>query len=245
MLFLPITAAAIYIGGAKLGLLVLAASLLVTVPLGRPLDLAALERPAPRQSILAVRAALGERNFILLSLGFFTCGFQLAFLGTHLPGYLSLCGMPASSGAWALMLVGGANIIGSYACGRLGQVVKPHLVLAALYAIRGVAILAFYLAPKDMLTTAVFAVVMGLTWLGTVPLTTSVLAQRFGVRDIGALFGVSFISHQIGGFLGAWLGGVTFDMTGSYDVAFLATAAAGLVAAAFNLPIRESHEALA
>lgn len=245
MLLLPVAAAAISFGGATAGLLVLAVLVLVAVPLGVPLDRAALEKPAPRRSIAAIRAALGERNFVLLTLGFFTCGFQLAFLATHLPGYLTLCGMPASAGAWALMLVGGANIAGSYLCGRLGQRHPPQLLLAGIYALRGLAILLFWLGPKDGVTTALFAVAMGLLWLGTVPLTNGVIARIFGVRDIGALFGVCFISHQVGGFLGAWAGGVVFSMTGGYDAAFLATAASGLVAAAFNLPIRLPRPAAA
>jgi predicted MFS family arabinose efflux permease len=243
MLLLPVAAAAIGYGGGGLGLLVMAAVLLVAIPLGRPLDRAALAHPAlpaarAGGTMAAVRLALRDRSFVLVSLGFFTCGFQLAFLATHLPGYLSLCGMPASTGAWALMLVGGANIVGSWACGRMGQVLPPQYVLAGIYLLRAVAILAFWLSPKDALSTALFAIVMGLFWLGTVPLTNGVIASRFGVRDIGALFGVCFISHQVGGFLGAWMGGLVFDWTGSYDAAFLATAAAGLVAAAFNLPIR-------
>lgn len=245
MLLLPVTAAAIAWGGASAGLLVLAAVLLVALPLGRPLDRAALVKPAPRRSGAAVRVALSDRDFVLLTLGFFTCGFQLAFLGTHLPGYLTLCGMPASSGAWALMLVGGANIVGSWLCGRAGQRLPPHVCLAVIYAVRGAAILTFWLAPKGDLTTALFAIVMGLLWLGTVPLTNGVIARRFGVGDIGALFGVCFISHQIGGFLGAWAGGLAFAWTGNYDLGFIATAASGLVAAAFNLPIRAPRAAMA
>ena len=238
MLLLPIAAGAIAWGGVSGGLLALAAALLVALPMGRPLDRATLDKPAPRKSLAAVREALGDRSFVLLTLGFFTCGFQLAFLGTHLPGYLTLCGMPASAGAWALMLVGGANIVGSYACGRLGQRLPPHFVLAAVYTLRTVAILAFYVAPKTGLTTAAFAIAMGLLWLGTVPLTNGVIARRFGLGDIGALFGICFVSHQVGGFLGVWMGGQAFTATGNYDLAFLATAVSGLVAAAFNLPIR-------
>jgi predicted MFS family arabinose efflux permease len=238
MLFLPITAGAIAWGGATAGLLVLGLAMLVAIPLGRPLDRAALEKPTPRSSMAAIRTALGERGFVLLSLGFFTCGFQLAFLGTHLPGYLTLCGMPAATGAWALMLVGAANILGTWLCGRAGMIMPPQLALAGLYLLRGAAILLYWLAPKDNLTTALFAIVMGLAWLGTVPLTNGVIARLFGIRDLGALFGVCFISHQAGGFLGAWAGGLVFAWTGTYDAAFIATAASGVVAAAFNLPIR-------
>ena len=245
MLLLPVTAAAIAWGGAAGAMLVLAAVMLVALPLGRPLDRASLVKPAPRRSAAAVRVALTDRSFLLLTLGFFTCGFQLAFLATHLPGYLTLCGMPASSGAWALMLVGGANIVGSWLCGRAGQRLPPHLCLAVIYVVRGAAILAFWLAPKGDLTTALFAIVMGLLWLGTVPLTNGVIARQFGVGDIGALFGVCFISHQVGGFLGAWAGGLAFAWTGSYDLGFITTAASGLVAAAFNLPIRVPRVAAA
>ncbi len=245
MLFLPLVAGCLAYAGISVALLVLAACLLVAIPLGRPLDAATLDRPAPRKSVAAIRHALGDRNFVLLTLGFFTCGFQLAFLGTHLPGYLVLCGMPAGAGAWALMLVGAANIAGSYACGRLGQIAPPQYCLAAIYALRGLAILLFWLGPKDNLTTALFAIAMGLLWLGTVPLTNGVIARTFGIADIGALFGVCFISHQLGGFIGAWVGGLMFQFTGGYDIAFIATAASGLVAAAFNLPIRLPRAAIA
>jgi len=245
MLMLPLVALAIAWGGAVAGLLTLAAVLLMALPMGRPLDRAALETPAPRRSVAAVRAALGDRTFILVTLGFFTCGFQLAFLSTHLPGYLSLCGMPTATGAWALMLVGGANIAGSYLCGRMGQRIAPQYVLAGVYIIRGLAIIAFLYAPKTALSTALFAIVMGLLWLGTVPLTNGVIARRFGVANLGALFGVCFISHQIGSFIGAWMGGLAFAATGSYDAALVATAISGFVAAAFNLPIREPRTALA
>jgi MFS family permease len=245
MLLLPVAAAALAAGGPHAGFLVLALLMLVVLPLGLPVDRAALVAPARRPSLAAARRALGDRAFVLLTLGFFTCGFQLAFLSTHLPGYLHLCGMPASSGAWALMVVGGANIAGSYICGRLGQRLPPHFVLAGLYTIRGVAILAFYLAPKTDLSVLIFALVMGLTWLGTVPLTSGVIARLFGVADIGTLFGVAFVSHQIGSFLGAWMGGLAYQFQGNYDIAFIATAAAGLMAAAFNLPIRLPRAAIA
>jgi predicted MFS family arabinose efflux permease len=118
------------------------------------------------------------------------------------------------------------------------MIMPPQLALAGLYLLRGAAILLYWLAPKDTLTTALFAIVMGLAWLGTVPLTNGVIARLFGIRDLGALFGVCFISHQAGGFLGAWAGGLVFAWTGTYDAAFIATAASGVVAAAFNLPIR-------
>ena len=181
---------------------------------------------------------MGDRDFLLLTAGFFTCGFQLAFLTTHLPGYLTLCGMPGTDAGWALAVVGGFNIIGSYICGRLGNVIPPQQGLVALYVLRGLAILVYWMGPKTEFSLLVFAATMGLMWLGTVPLTSGVIARRFGVADLGALFGIAFVSHQIGGFLGAFLGGVGFAWTGNYDAVFLATAAAGLLAALCNLPIR-------
>lgn len=237
--------AALAWGGPRLGLLVLAGLVLLTIPLGLPLDRAALVVAEKRSATAAIRTALGDRAFILVTLGFFTCGFQLSFLSTHLPGYLTLCGMNASAGALALTIVGATNILGSFLYGRFGQRFEPQKILVWLYVLRAIAILTFYAAPKTTLTTILFAGVMGLTWLVTVPLTSGVVARLFGIADIGALFGVCFISHQIGSFLGAWMGGLAFAWTGNYDVALLATAAAGLVAAALNVPIRYTRPALA
>lgn len=238
MLCPPLAAAAIALGGVSLGFMILAGMMLLTIPFGRPLDRAALVAPERRNSAGAIRAAMKDRSFVLVSLGFFTCGFQLMFLSIHLPGYLTLCGMPASTGAWALTMVGASNIAGSYVFGRLGQKLPPHMVLVGLYVLRAVTTLIFFMLPKTDLSVALFAIVMGTTWMGTVPLTNGVITQLFGVRDIGALFGVCFISHQIGGFVGTLMGGLTVAWTGTYDLAFIITALAGLVAAAFNLPIR-------
>ena len=238
MLCPPIAAAAIALGGVTLGFLILAAMMLLTLPFGRPLDRAALVAPERRNSAAAIRAALSNRSFVLVSLGFFTCGFQLMFLSIHLPGYLTLCGMPASTGAWALTMVGASNIAGSYAFGKLGQKLPPQFVLVGLYVLRAVTTLAFFALPKTDLSVAIFALVMGTTWMATVPLTNGVVTSLFGVRDIGALFGICFISHQLGGFAGTLMGGMVFAWTGTYDIAFIITALAGFVAAAFNLPIR-------
>ncbi len=245
MLCPPLAAAAIAMGGVQLGFLMLAGMMLLTLPLGRPLDRAALVKPERRNSVAAIRAALSDRSFVLVSLGFFTCGFQLMFLSIHLPGYLTLCGMPAATGAWALTMVGASNIAGSYVCGRLGQRLPPHLVLVGVYILRAVTTLAFFALPKSDLSVAIFAIVMGTTWMGTVPLTNGVVARLFGVRDIGALFSVCFISHQLGGFFGTMMGGLVVAWTGTYDIAFIITALAGFVAAAFNLPIRLTRPALA
>lgn len=240
-----VTALLLAYGGPQLALLGLGLLVLPVFALGRPVDRAALEPAAPRKSIAAVRGALGEPAFVLLTLGFFTCGFQLSFLSTHLPGYLTLCGMSPAAGAWALTIVGAANIAGAYACGHLGGRASPHLTLATLYAVRGVAIFIFWQMPKTDLSLVLFAMVMGLTWLGTVPLTNSVIARLYGIRDLGALFGVCFISHQLGGFVGAWAGGLVYEYSGSYDIAFAAATISGFTAAAFNLPIRMPRPATA
>jgi len=245
LIALPLIALLLAVGGPSLAFLAIAGLALIAIPLGWPVDRAVLDPPTPRKSIAAVRHALGERPFVLLTLGFFTCGLQLAFLSTHLPGYLSLCGMPAAAGAWALTIVAAANVLGNYLCGRAGARIPPQLVLAGLYAIRGAAILLFWLAPKNDISLALFAAVMGLTWLGTIPLTNGVIARLYGVGDLGALFGICFLSHQLGSFVGAWAGGLVFEFSGSYDIAFIATGAFGFIAAAFNAPIRMPRVAVA
>jgi MFS family permease len=181
-----------------------------------------------------------HRGYRLLTLGFFTCGFQLAFIATHLPGYLFLCHMPIGLGATALSLIGLFNMAGSWACGWLGGHYRQQLVLGWLYLIRGAAIAAFFLLPKSTMSVVLFAAVMGLTWLGTVPLTSGLVAKVFGTRHLGTLFGVVFLSHQLGSFLGAWLGGFVFDVTGSYSLVWGATALASLFAALLHFPIDDT-----
>ncbi|VVE17793.1 MFS transporter [Pandoraea capi] len=181
--------------------------------------------------------ACTHRGYQLLTLGFFTCGFQLAFIATHLPGYLLMCHMPIGLGATALALIGLFNMLGSWACGWLGGRYRQHHVLGWLYLIRGAAIAIFFLLPKTDTSVVIFASVMGLTWLGTVPLTSGLVAKVFGTRHLGTLFGVCFMSHQVGSFLGAWLGGFVLDVTGSYNLLWAATAILGAVAAALHFPI--------
>ncbi|MFO1159765.1 MAG: MFS transporter [Reyranellaceae bacterium] len=183
--------------------------------------------------------ALQHPGYRLLTLGFFTCGFQLAFIGTYLPDYLTLCHMPLGLGATALSLIGLFNIAGSWTCGWLGGRFRQQQVLGWLYLVRGVTIAVFFLLPKSTVSVVIFAAVMGLTWLGTVPLTSGWLAKVFGTSHLGTLFGVCFFSHQIGSFLGAWLGGVVFELTGSYAIVWALTAAAGVMAALFNFPIKD------
>ncbi|MGJ4854509.1 MFS transporter [Labrys sp. KB_33_2] len=233
--------------GLSTALVVLALVMLAAAPFGLFLDgrprLAAVKKEEAGLPLkAALEQALGHRGYCLLTLGFFTCGFQLAFIATHLPGYLSLCHMPAGTGAKALALIGLFNMAGSWACGWLGGRYRQQHVLGWLYLIRGVTIAAFFLAPKSDISVALFAAVMGLTWLGTVPLTSGLVAKVFGVRHLGTLFGICFLSHQIGSFLGAWLGGLTFDLTGSYTLVWWATALASLMAAALHFPINDTPQ---
>src|SRR5690606_6722130 len=229
--------------GVSASLLGLAALMLLVAPLGMLLDRPAAQggAPAAQEPALSLKQAVlhacRHRGYCLLTLGFFTCGFQLAFIATHLPGYLLLCHMPVGLGATALALIGLFNMAGSWACGWLGGQYRQQFVLGWLYLIRGAAIAAFFLLPKSMLSVVLFAAVMGLTWLGTVPLTSGLVAKVFGTRHLGTLFGVCFLSHQVGSFLGAWLGGLVFDLTGSYTPVWAATALAGLVAALLHFPI--------
>jgi predicted MFS family arabinose efflux permease len=231
--------------GIATSLFVLAFLMLLIAPLGMVLDRRARvgtpvqeEHVAPLRNVLG--QAAGHRGYRLLTLGFFTCGFQLAFIATHLPEYLSLCHMPVGLGATALALIGLFNMAGSWACGWLGGRFRQHHVLGWLYVIRSVTIGAFFLLPRSPASVVIFAAVMGLTWLGTVPLTSGLVAKVFGTRHLGSLFGVCFLSHQIGSFLGAWLGGLVFDLTGSYSLLWEATVVAGLVAAMLHFPIDDT-----
>lgn len=249
VLLVPLAQWVTDLSGTAASLLVLAGCLVAVAPLGLFLDrrdgaAAPAQAEAAQPLRAAVAQALGHRGYRLLTLGFFTCGFQLAFIGTHLPNYLVLCHMPAGLGATALALVGLFNMVGSWGCGWLGGRFRQHHVLGWLYLIRGAAIAAFFLAPKSEASVVLFAAVMGLTWLGTVPLTSGLVAKVFGTRHLGTLFGVCFLSHQIGSFLGAWAGGYVFDVTGSYALVWIATAVAGLVAALLHFPIDDRPAAV-
>ncbi|WP_332653986.1 MFS transporter [Brevundimonas sp.] len=233
------------IGGA---LLFLAACIFAAAPLGFFLFRSPTE-PVSRNSREAgdlkkvSRQALGNRGFVQLTLSFFTCGFQLAFIATHLPAYLALCHIPQASAGAALALIGLFNIAGSWACGWLGSRFPQQQILGWLYLMRSVAILSFFMLPKSEISVLAFASVMGLTWLGTVPLTSGLVARMFGVRHLGALFGVCFLAHQIGSFLGAWSGGYIFDLTGSYVTIWTATFLLGLTAAALCFGIADGRPA--
>lgn len=190
---------------------------------------------------LAVKRAFGDRNYLLLTAGFFTCGFHVAFISTHLPGVVDACQLPPAVGAWSLAVIGLFNLVGSlgiaWAMGRW----RSRSLLAIVYAARAVAVLAFLAAPKTELTFVLFSAVLGLTWLSTVPPTAGLVAKFYGPRYMATLFGIVILSHQIGGFLGAYLGGQAFALTGSYDWMWWADIALALFAAAVHLPIREAR----
>ncbi|SDR53974.1 Predicted arabinose efflux permease, MFS family [Rhizobiales bacterium GAS113] len=231
--------------GVSASLLVLALLMLVAAPLGIALDRrdpGGSPLPEPQVSSLSevLAQAYRHRGYRLLTVGFFACGFQLAFIATHLPGYLALCHMPMGLGATALALIGLFNMAGSWACGWLGGRFRQQHVLGWLYLVRSVAIAAFFLLPTTSTSVVIFAAVMGLAWLGAVPLTSGLVAKVFGTRHLGTLFGVCFLSHQVGSFLGAWLGGFVFDVTGSYSLVWGATVAAGLMAAMLHFPINDT-----
>ncbi len=200
-------------------------------------------KPQEEAGSLSIGEALGaaktHSGYLLLTAGFFVCGFHVTFIGTHLPAYLTDSGLPPEAGATALALIGLFNIIGSFACGYFGDKFSKKWLLSGLYAVRGVMILAFLLAPLTPVTAALFGAGMGLLWLGTVPLTSGLVAQIFGLRSVGTLFGIVFLSHQVGAFLGVWLGGRLFDATGSYELVWWMAIALAVLAALLHLPINE------
>jgi predicted MFS family arabinose efflux permease len=193
----------------------------------------------------AVREAGRDRSYLLLNLGFFTCGFHVAFIATHLPGVVASCMLPPSVGAWSLAIIGLFNIIGSLWIGHRIQTWRMKLALAGIYAARAALILVFFYSPKTELTFFLFAAGIGFTYLSTVPPTVGLVAKLHGQRYLATLFGIVMLSHQVGGFLGAWLAGKAFEASGNYDWMWWADAALCLMAAAVHLPIRESRRAAA
>jgi predicted MFS family arabinose efflux permease len=211
-----------------------------------PLALGLKEPPkavasGPRQSVsAALREAFAYPSFRLLTLGYFVCGFQVVFIGVHLPSYLKDHGMAPGVATSALALIGLFNVLGTYTAGTLGQRLAKRHILATIYALRAVAIAAFVLLPLSPTSVYIFASVMGFLWLSTVPPTNAIVAQIFGVQYMSMLGGFVFLSHQLGSFMGVWLGGKLYDATGSYDLVWwIAVALSGLAVAA-NLPVRET-----
>jgi predicted MFS family arabinose efflux permease len=178
----------------------------------------------------AVREAVGHRGYLFMTLAFFACGFQLVFITTHLPSYLALCGVAPTVGASALGLIGLFNAIGTYCFGLLGARYSQKHLLALIYLLRTLFIVVFLLVPVSATSTLVFAAAMGLLWLGVAPLVTGIIGRVFGLTHFNTLYGIVFLSHQVGSFFGAWMGGVVFDLTGDYDVAWGALIAIGLTA---------------
>ena len=188
----------------------------------------------------AVAAAGTDTSFWLLTLGFFTCGFHVAFIGAHLPAYVTqLCGS-ATLGSWALSIIGLGNIIGVLCAGELSLRWRKKHVLSGIYAARAIVILLFLASPPTPLSVIVFASVAGLLWLATVPLTMHLVADLHGTRFVATLYGLVFLGHQMGGFLGAWLGGFIYDRTGTYDMAWYIAILLGALSAVAHLPIREA-----
>ncbi|MFN4090070.1 MAG: MFS transporter [Alphaproteobacteria bacterium] len=187
----------------------------------------------------ALTEATGHSGFLYLTAGFFVCGFHVALIMTHLPAYAVVCGLPAMAGATALSIIGLFNLIGTNVAGALGDRYRKKYLLSGIYASRSVVIALYLILPVTELSTQVFAAAIGLLWLSTVPLTSGLVSQIFGLRYFATLFGIVFFSHQVGAFLGAWLGGYLFDLTGSYDGVWLIAIALGLFAAVVHFPIAD------
>lgn len=187
----------------------------------------------------AMREAFAHRGYWLLVAGFFVCGFHVTFIATHLPAYITDLNMSAQLAGTALAIIGGFNIIGSFACGALGDHYRKKHLLSLLYILRAGVIAGFVLAPPSETSVLLFSAGIGLLWLGTVPLTSGLVAQMFGLKHMGMLFGFVFLSHQVGAFLGVWLGGRLYDATGSYDTVWTIAIVLGVIAAILHWPIAD------
>jgi predicted MFS family arabinose efflux permease len=230
--------------GWKEALLVLGAAVLLIAPLAfglRETRFGPGQAPPREQTILqALKEAFKYPSFQLLMAGYFVCGFQVVFIGVHMPSYLKDKGLSPQVASYALALIGLFNVFGTYAAGALGQRLAKKNILAFIYLARAVVIAVFLAAPLSPASVYIFASLMGLLWLSTVPPTNAVVAQIFGIQHLSMLSGFVFFSHQIGSFMGVWLGGVLYDRTGSYDIVWYITIALGVFAALINLPVREA-----
>lgn len=249
--FAPLMGAIIASAGWITAMLTMAAATLLTIPLAWPLrkgaglsKAAASAAPAQAPGMglgKQIKLALRDRSYLCLHAGFFTCGFHIAFLVTHLPGEVALCGLPASVSASALALIGLFNIAGSLTAGALSTRYRMKSLLTLMYASRAVIIALYLLAPKTALTFYILAGALGFTWLATVPPTAGLVGKLFGMRYLSTLFGLTLLSHQVGGFFGAWLGGLAFVRYGDYSWMWYADIVLAIGAALINLPIREAH----
>ena len=245
-LYSPVAVMLMGVVGWQETLVIFGFSLLIVLPLSLALATGRSAVPTvpattrPAQSLRqALAEAFGHRSYVLLVLGFFTCGFQLAFVTVHLPSYLIDRGLSNQVGGWTLAIIGIFNIIGSLSAGWLGDRMPKRYILSAIYFGRALAIIAFISLPASPLATYAFGAVTGLLWLSTVPPTSALVALMFGTRWLTMLFGFAFFSHQVGGFLGVWLGGLAFENTGSYNSVWWLSVLFGLLSAVINLPIVE------
>ena len=242
VIFSPLTQALIANYGWYDSLVLVSFVTLVMIPLAFTLpgtSRAPGEAPSNQTMGEAFGEAMTHRGYVLLTVGFFVCGFHVAFLTVHFPAYVTDLGLPAHVGAYALSIVGLVNIAGSFMAGIVGQRFSKKTSLSVIYFGRAVVIAALLVAPPSEMTIYLFSFAMGLLWLSTVPLTTGIVAQIFGLKFMATLFGIVFLSHQIGSFLGVWLGGVLYDRTGSYDLMWWAGIFFGVFAAIVHLPIDE------
>jgi MFS family permease len=245
--FAPIVQFVITAAGWASAMYTLAVASLLAIPLAWPLRRKAVATASGTVATAVgeitlrqqIAIALRDRSYWMLHIGFFTCGVHIAFLVTHLPGEIALCGLPGSVSAISIALIGLFNVAGSLAAGALGQRYRMKTILAVMYASRAVMIALYLLAPPTALTFYVFAAALGFTWLATVPPTAGLVGKLFGPRYLGTLFGLTLLSHQLGGFFGAWLGGVALERFGDYTWMWYGDMALALIAAAANLPIRE------
>jgi MFS family permease len=243
-LFSPLAVALIDHVGWQHTLVIFAAVVLLIIPLSfalfAPRRSGTLPLGAPSQSARqALAEALGQRSYVLLVIGFFTCGFQIFFIAVHLPAYLVDRGLSTEVGGWALAMIGLFNIIGAIWAGWLSAKMPKRYILSIIYFGRALAILIYIMLPTSTVGTLIFGAVMGLLWLSTVPPTSGIVAVMFGTRWLTMLFGFAFFSHQVGGFLGVWLGGLLFERTGSYDWVWWLSILFGVLSAVINLPIVE------
>ena len=243
-LMVPIEGLLISQMGWQTALVILSAAALLIIPLAWGLREPALNTPGQvkrdQTIVQALKEAFKYPSFQLLMAGYFVCGFQIVFIGVHMPSYLKDHGLAPQVASYALALIGLFNVFGTYIAGTLGQKMAKKNILAFIYAARSAAIVLFLWAPLTSTSVYIFSSVMGLLWLSTVPPTNAAVAQIFGVSHLSMLSGFVFFSHQIGSFMGVWLGGYLYDKTGSYDVVWYLAIALGVFAALVNLPVRES-----